>query len=66
MNDPGDELIYAYTDPAAYRRYPAYLNVTRREKDGYYVVTVRSRETCSAGQIVLSPAQWAAFKLEIA
>ena len=66
MPMPGDEIIYGHTEYAAYARYPAYLSVTRRQKDGRYIVTVRSRDTCSAGQIVMTPEEWAAFKLEIA
>jgi len=62
---PGDECVYTYTEVERYQRYPAYFNVTRRGRDGTYVITLRSRDNCSAGIIELSPAQWSAFKLEI-
>lgn len=63
---PSDETVYAHTEPQPYERYPAYLNITRRGKDGAYVVTVRSRDTCGTGQIVLTPKQWRAFRDEVA
>lgn len=62
---PSDECLYAHTDATGYQRYPAYINVTRRGRDGTYVITVRTRDNCSAGVIELSAAQWAAFKSEI-
>lgn len=67
---PGDICLFAHTESGAptyptYRQYPAYINVTRREKDGMYLLSVRSRDTCSAGYIELTPAQWATFKSAI-
>jgi hypothetical protein len=56
--------VYAHTEVGPYNRYPAYLNVSQRE-DGVVEITVRTRDTCGAGMIELSPAMWAAFKLQI-
>jgi hypothetical protein len=64
LNPHERRCLYAYTEGQVYKTYPAYLNVTLRA-DGYIEITVRSRDTCSAGMIALSPAEWAAFKLQL-
>ena len=53
--------IYAYTETQPSSYYPAYLNVTRRAS-GLYEISVRSRDTCSAGMIVLSAEQFQEFR----
>lgn len=58
----GDECLYAYTECGPYLRYPAYVNVTRRATDGCYEISVRSRDTCSAGFLILTPAQFLEFR----
>jgi hypothetical protein len=64
MNPNEKRCVYAYTEGQPYKNYPAYLNVSKCA-DGGVEITVRSRDTCSAGMIKLSPAEWSAFKLQI-
>lgn len=58
------DTVYAHTEHAHYERYPSYLCV-QRMPNGSYQVIVRSRDTCSAGMIELTPAQFAAFRLSL-
>lgn len=44
------ECIHAYTDCHGYKQYPGYVNVSRCP-NGDYEITVRSKESVSAGQL---------------
>lgn len=58
------ECLYAYTESQPYQRYPGYLNVTRKVS-GLYEISVRTRDNCNAGTLVLSAEQFAAFRSAI-